>query len=89
MEEIVIDLTSSQNTFYQKAIAVDFGEPISLKDAAQRMANQFVQLSKASLYEEAIDFLDDKKWPEILSQQGFRIEFSADDFILFEDKMSA
>ena len=77
------------NAFYQKAIAVDNGSLISLQEAAQKMFNMSFELLKPHLVDEYLEVINPENWPEILEQQGFRIEFNPKDFHIFQENMAA
>lgn len=87
-DPIELDLDWQINSkFYLRCISMPRKKPINLTDAAN-MCLVFVDtLIRSKQFKEAAFFYQEDDWAEFISQQGYHIEFSPEDFDL--EKMSS
>ncbi len=86
---VMLDTPWQFNTkFYFKVLNMDKKTPISFNDAAMMCWNHYRFLNKTKSYKIGAEFFQFGDWCKFISDQGFHIELTGDEFEIIHEKQT-
>ena len=75
--------------FYLKCMMMPRKKPISYDEAANLCCNFIDYLSDLGQHKLAAEFAQEDNWVDFISEQGYHVEFTGDEFEIIENRMAA